>query len=197
VKVVCRWLSELDARTGEQVIALYNAVILQENILGYAAPLEGSRALAVRRDLAEAVGAGRYDFMATLCGEDLIGMALLEPNLLPNCRHLGTLSKGIIRPDKRSRVVLKAGLLAIANRCQERRIERILLDVRENSRAHALWASCGFQPYGRLDDYARVAGTAFAGVYMQVSTQRLLDILQNGRRKAAVAAASSDLPTVG
>jgi GNAT superfamily N-acetyltransferase len=195
VEIICRWLSELDAQTGEQVIALYNAVIRQESILGYPAPLEGLPALEVSRDLAAAVRAGRYDFLATLCGEELIGMALLEPNLLPNCRHLCTLSKGIIRPDKRARGTLKVGLLAIANRCRERRIERILLDVRENSRAHALWASCGFQPYGRLPDYARVDGKAFAGIYMQVSTQRLLQILQQGRREAALRDLQ-DQPTV-
>lgn len=170
------WLNELPAARCAQLVALYNEVIATEDILGYPSALSAAQGAAIADGLARSVGDGSIEFLAIddETSGRLIGMALLSPNKLPTCAHRAELSKGIIAPAWRHHGVMELALLEIARHCIERHIDLILIDVRENSRAHRLWSKVGFQPYGILQDYARTAKGRFAGVYMFVESQNLL-----------------------
>jgi ribosomal protein S18 acetylase RimI-like enzyme len=177
------WPSRLDEPTRAQVIDLYNAVIEHEDILGYPCRLTGRQADSISASLAGAVAAGDVRFFAVRAAADLIGMALLTPNRLPNCAHIVELSKGIIHPDRRGRGVMEAALLEIAAVCQTGGLDIITLDVREHCKSHRLWRNVGFREYGRLEDYARTGGVAHAGVYMFTRTADLIARLRRGRKR--------------
>jgi L-amino acid N-acyltransferase YncA len=153
---------------GAQVIALYNDSIATENVLGYTQPLDPPIGMQVTQRLDESVRRGDKQMMAIMLDERLIGMGLLTPNALPNCRHVVEWSKGIIHSEYRGRGVLQPALYVMAQHCVRRGWDLITLDVRVNSRSHRLWQSFGFEEYGRLQDYARIDGRVEAGAYLHV-----------------------------
>lgn len=168
------WLSEIDRTTAHDIVDLYNSALRTENLIGYPGPLTPESAQEIVNEVAGAVRAGRQEFFAVRSGIKLVGMALLTPNPLPNCHHRAELSKGIIVTEWRGRRIVRSALAEIARHCLLRNISILTLDVREHSRAHRLWEALGFQPYGRLDDYARVNGTCFGGLFMYIAAERLL-----------------------
>jgi RimJ/RimL family protein N-acetyltransferase len=169
-----RWPAGIDERLGQEVIALYNDAIRTETILGYTQSLSAQEGRRIVGRIDESVRAGDKYFFGIHHGERLIGMALLTPNVLPNCRHIVEWSKGIIHSRYRGRSVLKRAIFAMAQRCREMRWDVVTLDVRADTRAHRLWSALGFREYGRLADYARVNGVAQAGAFLFANTDDLL-----------------------
>ena len=70
----------------------------------------------------------------------------------------------------------KSKIVEVDTATAQSRIETggaLVLDVREGTRAHALWERFGFQTYGVLDDYARVNGQRFRGHFMSQTVASL------------------------
>lgn len=169
-----RWPDAIDATLGDAVIALYNDTIQTQTILGYTETLTPAQARNVMERMDESVRRREKYFFGIHHRERLVGMALLTPNSLPNCRHIVEWSKGIIHTEFRGRGVLRCSLLALSRQCAAHGWERIILDVRAETRAHHLWVEMGFSEYGRLQDYARVDGVSHAGAYLYAPTQHLI-----------------------
>lgn len=177
------WLPEIDGTTAGEIVELYNSALQTETIIGYAEPLAPEAARKVVEELASSIRERRQDFFAVRSESKLVGMALLTPSSLPNCRHRAELSKGIILGEWRGQGIVKTALAEIARHCLRRDISMLTLDVREGSRAHRLWEALGFQPYGRLEDYARVNGAPFPGLFMYIAAERLLGLSRGQSRE--------------
>lgn len=175
------WPEMLEQSRGPQIVALYNAVIRSQSIIGYRDPISPTEGQVISQALSEAVRRRDKHLFLVTQGEEIVGIVILTPSSLPNCRHLVELSKGIIHPAHRRNGLLRRAFLEVALRCRELQAERILLDVREGSRSHRLWSHLGFEAFGRLEDYARVDGVSHPGVYMQQATIDLIDRLQGDR----------------
>ena len=76
-------------------------------------------------------------------------------------------------PQFRNGQVVKAALREIARHAETLRVEQLVLDVREGSRAHLLWQRFGFRTYGVLEDYARIGGVSHRGHFMVQTTASL------------------------
>lgn len=192
-EVEYRWPPNVDDDLASSIVALYNDSIRTEDLLGYTEPLGAEAGRNVTMAIDGAMRRGEKHFFGIFMHARLIGMALLTPSSLPNCRHIVEWSKGIIHSRYRGSGVLKPALHALGQRCQEMGWDIVTLDVRAESRAHRIWSLFGFQEYGRLADYARVGGRSRAGAYMFVtagdimrvcgeSTER--DTIHNGERQS-------------
>jgi RimJ/RimL family protein N-acetyltransferase len=188
-EVEYRWPTAIDAPLAAEIVGLFNACIRSEDLLGFTEPLTSDAGRQVVGKLADAVRAGDKHLFAVQHRQQLIGMALLTPNSLPNCRHIVEWSKGIIRPDYQGQGLLRAAVHRMATRCVEMGWEIVTLDVRAGTRQERLWSRAGFREYGRLEDYARIQGSARAGVFMYARADRLMETsapearsLRKGRR---------------
>jgi pyrroloquinoline quinone (PQQ) biosynthesis protein C/L-amino acid N-acyltransferase YncA len=167
------------------IVGLYNDAIAQTTGIGYAAPLGEHEGRAVVDGISTALDKGDIAVFAGFDGDDMVVLALLQASTMPNCKHIANLSKGIIRSDYQKNGLVRDAFSAIADYCLEQGHELITLDVRENSKAHHVWKSIGFNEYGRLQDYARVDGIAHAGVYMSQTASDLKARLSTDRDTAA------------
>lgn len=167
------WPTSIDTGTGAGIVALYNDAIKHTDVIGYQNALDEAEGEALIADLQDAVQRGETALMVISDGDQCVGMALLSSSEMPNCRHIATLSKGIIRSDYQKRGLVRDAFLSISDYCDANNHTLIMLDVRENSRPHKLWQSLGFTEYGRVADYARVDGVSHPGVYMQQTTAAL------------------------
>lgn len=167
------WPTLIDTGTGAGIVALYNDAIEHTDVIGYQKPLDKAEGEALIADLQDALRRGGTALMVISDGDQCIGMVLLSSSEMPNCRHIATLSKGIIRSDYQKRGIVRDAFLSISDYCDANNHTLIMLDVRENSRPHKLWQSLGFTEYGRVADYARVDGVSHPGVYMQQTTAAL------------------------
>lgn len=167
------WPTSIDASTGAGIVALYNDAITHTDVIGYQHALSEVEGQALIADLQESLRRGGTALMVISDDDECVGMALLASSEMPNCWHIATLSKGIIRSDYQKRGLVRDAFLSICDYCDAREHALIMLDVRENSRPHQLWLSLGFTEYGRVADYARVDGVAHPGVYMQQATASL------------------------
>lgn len=173
-EITYRWPEQLGDQLGRDVIALYNEVAKTEDILGYPSVVSEGEGTAIVSSINGALHRRETKFFGIFSASHLIGMALLTPNPMPNCRHIVEWSKGIIHPNFQGRGILRSSMIELTNACLADGLELITLDVRENSRAHRLWMGLGFQQYGRLPDYARIRGSSKPGVYLYASGRELL-----------------------
>lgn len=171
------WPGRLDAADREGVAALYNAVNRTESLIGFPRELTREEGACITERLDDDLRRGRCELMLIRSHEAVVGMVILSTSALPNCKHIVELTKGIIHPDQRATGLLRCAFLEVARHCKERGLERVVLDVRENSRSHQIWSYLGFREFGRLEDYARVDGNVFSGVYMHQSVDDLMRAL--------------------
>jgi hypothetical protein len=175
------WPQCTDEVLAADIVSLYNDSIRSENVLGYTQPLNAESGHQVTMAIDGALRRGEKHFFGIYKGSDLIGMALLTPNLLPNCKHIVEWSKGIIHSRYRGSGVLKPALYALGLRCIQMGWEIVTLDVRAESRAHRVWSLFGFREYGRLADYARIDGRPQAGAYMFATAADILRLCGDAR----------------
>lgn len=160
------WPETLNEATGKGVVALFNDAIKTTTVIGYTQPLNEEEGQALVAELDAALKKGAKSLLAIWLGPEMVGMALVSSNKMPNCQHIAELSKGIIRSDYQKSGIVKPAFREIARYCESEGYAVLTLDVRENSPPHKIWQGLGFQEYGRLEDYARVDGQSYAGVYL-------------------------------
>ncbi|MEO3876064.1 hypothetical protein ABGB18_45480 [Nonomuraea sp. B12E4] len=83
----------------------------------------------------------------------------------------------MIEPAHRGKFLLDGWERALA-KVRDMGCELIAIDVRDDG-PHELWRRLGFQSYGLLPDYARVAGRSISGHYM---CARLDEIIEHHER---------------
>lgn len=174
------WPVSIDETLRNGIVSLYNDAIDQTTVIGYTQHLSKEEGEALVDELDASLKKGELALFAGVSGDELIVMALLTASEMPNCRHIADLTKGIIRSDHQKSGLVRKAFLAIAEHCEQQGYSLITLDVRENCKAHHVWQSVGFREYGRLDDYARVDGISYAGVFMCQSTADLKASMQHG-----------------
>ncbi|VEL98344.1 pyrroloquinoline quinone (PQQ) biosynthesis protein C [Alteromonas sp. 76-1] len=180
------WLNNITQEQGKMIIDLYNDTLKTEPIIGYQEEISEQRGKEIVDELNHSLAKNKIELFTIFSGPDIIGMAVLTKSSMPNCEHTAEVSKGIIRSDYQKQGIMKHAFLNIAQRAKAAGIDVLTVDVRKNSKAHMLWESIGFKPFGELKDYARVAGKSNPGLYLYTETNLLicrLEHLIQGREK--------------
>lgn len=165
--VVCEWPTQVDESMQTELADLMNRVLLRETTLGFPGPLPRSEALALMKQTAEAVASGAKHLLIFRTPENkIIGHVLFTQNRLPNCRHIGEVSRVFIDPAHRGVHIITLGLGEVIEKAEALDIDTIQLDVRAHTPIHRLWQSLGFAAIGIMKDYARVNGQSFDGCFM-------------------------------
>ena len=102
-----------------------------------------------------------------------VGCVTLTRAATANQRHIGTLTTGLIHPAHRHRGIVAQAFQEVTTQCRNLGIDLLLLDVREGIPAEQIWRSFGFRDYGRLEDYGRISGESYAGVFMYAQVAHL------------------------
>src|SRR5579872_4642953 len=106
-RITLRWLDSLSANEQEKVFHLTNAVIAQDDTIGFAEPLSYLQGMAVAASLALDVRVGRRCVLVAETGQEFVGLVILTQNGLPNCKHIAELTRGIIHPRFRGQGILE------------------------------------------------------------------------------------------
>lgn len=161
------WQRALNDAARAQIRTLFDQTLESETTIGFAAPMTDRQAEDYLDGLQADLERGRKEIMLGRTQEgEVIAMVLLARDPQPNCGHRAELSKCIIRPSHRGNGVLLSGLHALVDHCRQENIHTVTLDVRQGSRAEAVWRKLGFVQFGELRDYAHIDGRVEAGVYM-------------------------------
>lgn len=172
-EITIRWVTEFDKKIAAGIISLVNLAIHDGGTLGFSNLLEQQESEDLLESMRHRVNAGEAHVLIGTSESTPVMLAVLSLNGMHNCRHRAEISKGIIHPQFRGRRLVMFGLQKIVERAEIFGISQLVLDVRENSRAHALWERMGFSTYGVLDDYARFDGERFRGHFMVQSVASL------------------------
>lgn len=165
--VLCEWPARVDAPMQAELADLMNRVLLQETTIGFPGPLPRAEALALMNQTADAVAKGAKHLLIFRTPQNkIIGHVLFTQNPLPNCIHIGEVSRVFIDPDHRGVHIITLGLGEIIEKADALGVETIQLDVRAHTPIHRLWQSLGFVAIGIMKDYARVNGQTFDGCFM-------------------------------
>lgn len=160
------WLSHLDVDDARDVITLINSTVGDGGTLGYANAMSESEADGFLQGLQRRLHGGECHVFLGRSFDRPAFLVILTLNGMVNCRHRAELSKGVVHPDYRGHRLVQLAFREIVLRAEGLGVEQLVLDVREGSRAHALWQRFGFESYGILDDYARVDGRRHRGHFM-------------------------------
>lgn len=164
--VHCQWISEIDRRTAGDIAQLVNCSVADGGTLGYEQPLTADQEVQFIAGLREDLASDRTHMLLGRAGSLPAFMVLLNLNRMVNCRHRAELAKGVVHSDYRGMRLVQLAFQEIIHRAESLGVQQLVLDVRENARAHRLWQLSGFETYGVLDDYARVQGIAHRGHFM-------------------------------
>lgn len=161
--VTVQWVTLFDDEVAAALVSLVDCAVDDGGALGYSEPLTPEEAAAFIANLSRRVGAGEaHVLLGRVSGVPAV-MAVLSLNGMHNCRHRAEIGKGIVHPSFRGRRFVELALKQLVKRAESLDIEQLVLDVREGSRAHALWKRFGFSTYGVLHDYARIDGRVHGG----------------------------------
>lgn len=139
---------------------------------------EDVAALSAR--LASGVRAGTTELLAVRAPDGAtVGCVAMNRSSTANQRHIAELTTGAVHPTHRGRGVVPSSFAAVVRRCEATGIELLRLDVREGIPAERVWRQLGFTEYGRLEDYGRVDGKPYAGVYLSQTVRHLKDHLNS------------------
>lgn len=172
--VYSEWPGQVSAAMQAELADLMNRVLERETTIGFPGPLPRTEALALMRQTADAVASGAKHLLIFRTSEQkIIGHVLFTQNHLPNCRHIGEVSRVFIDPEHRGVHIITHGLGQVLDKAEELGVETVQLDVRAHTPIHRLWQSLGFVPIGIMKDYARVSGQSFDGCFMYQSVAEL------------------------
>ncbi|WP_437757461.1 N-acetyltransferase family protein [Sorangium sp. So ce1389] len=167
------WLDAIDELRRERLARMLNRVLETDDTVGFPGPIPHEEALRVVDELDRAVRA-RHSYLLLLEDEQRVGSQLiLVPNRSPNNRHVGWVFRAMVDPEFRRLGVAARGSRLLVEKSEELGLERLCIDVRAGTPAESIWKHFGFEPFGRLPDYARVKGQSVEGIYMHQTVARL------------------------
>jgi ribosomal protein S18 acetylase RimI-like enzyme len=179
--VTVHWVTQFDDDARDSIVSLIDLAVRDGGTLGYSSPLDAEEAESFVANLERRVDAGEAHVLLGRAGGVAVMMAVLSLNSMHNCRHRAEISKGVVHPMFRGRRLVELALRKLVERAELFGVEQLVLDVREHSRAHALWMRFGFVTYGVLEDYARVDGQRSRGHFMAQSIASLRSRLSMNR----------------
>ena len=87
-----------------------------------------------------------------------------------------------IHPKYRSMSIVCGCIKEIVKYSNIIEIEILRLDVRADTKIERLWKMMGFEPFGKMKDYARVDGYSYSGTFMW----QYVDILKSRFEKEEI-----------
>jgi|ERR1017187_497011 ribosomal protein S18 acetylase RimI-like enzyme len=175
--VLTGWVTDFTNAIERSIIELVDCATADGGTLGFASPMKDEEAQSFLIGLRHRVASGNTHVLLGTAAGLPVFLAILSLNDMPNCRHRAELSKGVVRPDFRGRHLVEMAFAQIVQRSALLGIDQLVLDVRENSRAHILWQRFGFVTYGVLEDYARVHSEICRGHFMVQTVNALRERL--------------------
>lgn len=180
------WPTQLSSSDRAAVADMLAASVADDGILGYASPVTQQQGEAFCEQLQHGIENGE---LLVLIGEDdsgVFGMCVVATTAMLNCRHIAEVSKAYLHPRVRRSTAVLELVLQVCKRLEAEGVERIRIDVREESPAHRVWQRFGFQTYGILEDYSRMDGVSYRGHFMthlvETLGQTAADSLERGRQ---------------
>lgn len=167
------WIDRIDDRLAGQLVELVNSTVADGGMLGFERALTPHQEVQFVAALRVGIASGRTHLLMGRVDARPAFMALLHLNGMATCRHRAELAKGVVHPDFRGLRFVQLALREITRRAEQLGVEQLVLDVRENTRAHHLWQFFGFETYGVLEDYARVGDAVHRGHFMAQAVQAL------------------------
>lgn len=162
------WTQPFKQKQQIETLQLMNLVIQRETTIGYRWPVEWQKGMDLMKETARAVDEGRAHLLLMSNSKQVIvGHVLLVPSHLPNCAHVGELSRMFAHPAYRSMSMVRGCIKSIIKYSKAIGIEILRLDVRADTQVERLWKMMGFEPFGAMKDYARVDGHSYTGTLMQ------------------------------
>lgn len=158
---------------GDRFVVLVDASTLEDGMIGYARRLDAQEAEDFVEGIRRIVAAGTGRVLYAEDANGPCGMVILETTLSHNAKHNAVMKRAFIAPRGRGGVLLRRALARIVEKCRELGVDRLSLDTREGSRAHAMWAHFGFETWGVMPDYSRHGGISHAGCYMTQTVEAL------------------------
>lgn len=166
------WPTDLaDYRTA--LGSMLRASAADDGILGYGAEVTAADSDAFAADLERGVQEGSTHVLLGADATGTFAMCVVRPSAMVNCRHLAEVSKAYLDPRVRGTGAVVDLVAAVAARLAEIGVERLQIDVREDSHAHRVWSGFGFESFGVLEDYSRYGGVSHRGHYMTVTVADL------------------------
>lgn len=151
---------------GRSLVALVDTAVDDGGTLGYPAPMGPAAAERFCLQLFRRIAEGGVHLLVGRDGAELAFMVCMAPSGMPNCRHTAELRKAVVHPAWRGRRVVERALRALVERAGQLGVEQFVIDVREGTRAHALWRHQGFVTFGVLEDYVRIGSQRHRGHFM-------------------------------
>lgn len=167
------WIDVIDARIAAQIVELVNSTVADGGTLGYERVLSAHQQVQFIAGLRDGIASGRTHLLLGQVDGRPAFMAQLHLNGMANCRHRAELTKGVVHPAFRGLRFVQLAFREITRRAERLGVEQLVLDVRENTRAHRLWQFFGFETYGVLEDYARTDGAIHRGHFMAQTVRSL------------------------
>jgi ribosomal protein S18 acetylase RimI-like enzyme len=177
-EILTTWVTDFSDATSRAIIELVDCATADGGTLGFVQSMQNEEAQSFVNGLRHRVAEGKTHVLLGSAVGQPVFLAILNLNEMPNCRHRAELSKGVVRPDFRGRRLVELAFAQIVQRSTLLGIEQLVLDVRENSRAHILWQRFGFVTYGVLEDYARVHSEVCRGHFMVQAVDTLRERLE-------------------
>jgi ribosomal protein S18 acetylase RimI-like enzyme len=180
--ISAQWVSNFDKKTARAIVSLVDFATHDDGTLGNVFAMTAAEAESFLSNLHRRVVAGESYVLLCHVGGKPAALGVFSLNGMQNCVHRAELSKGVVNPAFRGRYLVDRMFRECLQLAEALSIEQLVLDVREGSRAHALWRHFGFTTYGVLEDYARVHGVRHRGHYMVQSVASLRERLSPKRR---------------
>ena len=154
-------------------IALINSSVEDNSILGFIKPISNDNYNVYIENKKYELKNNSLELIFIFDDHKLIGTVSLKYFRGSSKSHICEIHKGIIKKENRGINVLKKIFQAIEIQALKNNISKIILDVRENSRAHKMWKYIGFTEYGKLLDYSRIDNMTYSGCFMEISLDTL------------------------
>lgn len=114
-------------------------------------------------DIATEVERGERFVLAIEHSRNIVGTVQLAPCAKANGRHRGEVQKLLVHSGAQRAGRARALMAAVEALAVDHGLTLLLLDTREQSAADALYRDSGWQPYGRVPDYAADPDGTLAG----------------------------------
>lgn len=178
------WTTEVDPYERD-LAAMLAASVADEGILGYASEPTGWELRGFVEGLRELTAKGAGHLLIGEDAEGVVAMCVIRTRSMPNSRHIVEVEKAYLGPRVRGTTAVFRLAQEVCAKAAGLGSELLIIDVREDSKAHRVWAGLGFHTFGVLDDYVRVDGVAHRGHYMRHRVDELAASLDERLRRRA------------
>ncbi|MBQ1017620.1 hypothetical protein KBX71_07025 [Micromonospora sp. D93] len=173
-----RWATDVLA-IRDELGGFLGASVDDDGILGYREPPSPRQVREFAEDLQRGVTKGVAHLLVGSGASALAAMCVLKPSSMPNCRHIAEVSKAYLTPAVRRTGALLELAGNVCDKARELGVEKLVIDVREQSPAYRTWLRLGFTTFGTLEDYARIGGVSHRGHYMEHSPAALRAVVDS------------------